>query len=200
MKKISFKSIGCALILASFAGIRSTGAQPVEAETEDLLELSFADLLAVDVVTIATGTKQSVARASSVASVITAEDIKAMGAVTVTETLEATPGLHIGKASAGYRPLYNMRGNLDDYTLMLINGIPITTLYWGPRGLIWRDMPVSDIARIEIIRGPGGAVYGADAMAGVVNIITKTAKDIDGIETGMRAGSFDTQSAWVLYG
>ncbi|MCP4699998.1 MAG: TonB-dependent receptor [Gammaproteobacteria bacterium] len=200
MKKINFRLIiGCALILASFAGIRSTGAQPVEAETEDLLELSFADLLTVDI-TIATGTEQSIARASAVASVITAKDIEAMGAATVAEALVATPGLHIGKSVAGYQPLYNMRGSPDDYTLTLINGIPVTTLYWGPKSLIWKDMPISDIARIEIIRGPGGAVYGADAMAGVVNIITKTAKDIDGIETGVRAGSFDTQSAWVLYG
>ncbi|MDY6993225.1 MAG: TonB-dependent receptor, partial [Pseudomonadota bacterium] len=56
------------------------------------------------------------------------------------------------------------------------------------------------IARIEIIRGPGSAVFGADAFAGVINIMTKTKEDIEGTETGFRIGRFDTQNAWLLHG
>ena len=58
-------------------------------------------------------------------------------------------------------------------------------------------MPVKAIQRIEVIRGPGSALYGADAYAGVINITTKSAQDIDGVITGARAGSFDTKGAWV---
>ena len=58
-------------------------------------------------------------------------------------------------------------------------------------------MPVKAIHRIEVIRGPGSALYGADAYAGVINILTKNAQDIDGVVTGARAGSFDTRAAWV---
>ncbi|MEW6353410.1 MAG: TonB-dependent receptor, partial [Pseudomonadota bacterium] len=60
--------------------------------------------------------------------------------------------------------------------------------------------PVKNIARIEVMRGPGSALFGADAFAGTINIITKTAQDIDGIQTGVRAGSFDTKDAWLLHG
>ena len=57
---------------------------------------------------------------------------------------------------------------------MLINGIPITNLFQGDRNLVWGGMPVEAISRIEVIRGPGSALYGADAFAGVINIVTKT--------------------------
>ncbi len=61
------------------------------------------------------------------------------------------------------------------------------------------ELPVAAIKKIEVIRGPGSAVYGADAFAGVINIITKKATDIDGTEIGIRGGSWDTQSAWGLH-
>jgi iron complex outermembrane receptor protein len=61
-------------------------------------------------------------------------------------------------------------------------------------------MPVNAIARIEVIRGPGAAVFGADAFAGVINLITKTKQDIEGTETGVRAGSFDSYEGWLLHG
>jgi iron complex outermembrane receptor protein len=54
-------------------------------------------------------------------------------------------------------------------------------------------MPVNAIARIEIIKGPGSALYGADAFAGVINLITKTKADIEGTEVDLRGGSFNTQ-------
>ena len=81
---------------------------------------------------------------------------------------------------------------------MLINGIPLTNLFQGDRNLMWAGMPVNAIDRIEIIRGPGSAVYGADAFAGVINIITKTAKENNELEVGARTGSFNSRDAWVL--
>jgi outer membrane receptor protein involved in Fe transport len=61
-------------------------------------------------------------------------------------------------------------------------------------------MPVQSIERIEVIRGPGSAIYGADAFAGVINIITKTKENINGTKLGSRAGSFDTYDGWALHG
>jgi outer membrane receptor for ferrienterochelin and colicins len=61
-------------------------------------------------------------------------------------------------------------------------------------------MPVFNIERIEIVRGPGSAIYGADAFAGVINVITKTAKNIDGTQVSAEAGSFDTYGGWFLHG
>jgi len=82
----------------------------------------------------------------------------------------------------------------------MLNGVPVKRLDGGDRGLIWRGMTIRSIERIEIIRGPGSAVYGADAFAGVINIITKTADDIAQNSIGGNIGSFNTQEVWGIYG
>jgi iron complex outermembrane receptor protein len=81
----------------------------------------------------------------------------------------------------------------------MVNGNPMRDLVWA-FGIFWKGLPVNNIERIEIIRGPGSALYGADASAGVINVITKTAGKIDDTEIGARVGSFDTQSAWMQTG
>src|SRR5450759_907783 len=167
---------------------------------EDELALAYGDK---SFVTIATGTKQPIARAPSVATVITAEDIAAIGAADIDEALETVPGLHVSRSPIGYNPIYTIRGIDTQYNpevLMLVNGIPITGAYFGDRSQVWGGMPVENIARIEVIRGPGSALYGADAFAGVINIITKTAADINGTEVGLRAGSFNSRDGWVQHG
>ena len=83
---------------------------------------------------------------------------------------------------------------------MMVNGIPITNMLFGDRGQAWGGMPINNIARIEVIRGPGSAVYGADAVAGTINIITKTASDINGIEAGVTYGSYNSKQGWFLSG
>jgi iron complex outermembrane receptor protein len=172
-------------------------------DLDDLTEMSLEELLQVRIVTIATGTEQTVAEAAAVTTVITADDIEAMGATDLDEVLETVPGLHVARNSLGYNPIYTIRGIYSDFNpevLILINGISIKKLFAGNRSQIWGGMPIKAINRIEVIRGPGSAVYGADAFAGVINIITKTADDIDGTETGVRTGSFNTKDAWVLHG
>lgn len=156
-----------------------------------------------EMISIATGTQQPLSKAPAVASVITAEDIKAMGATDIDEALETVPGLHVARDKTGYNPIYTFRGvysGFNSQVLVLINGIPITNLFVGNRSEIWGGMPVQAVARIEVVRGPGSAVYGADAFAGVINIITKTKRDINGTEAGGRVGSFDTYDGWVLHG
>jgi iron complex outermembrane receptor protein len=156
-------------------------------------------------VSIATGTRQPTSRAPSAATVITAEEIKASGFVDLDEVLETVPGFHVSR-SQNYTPLYVIRGIKHPYTdphvLMLINGIPVTSAFFGERGNHWgwHSLPVENIARVEVVRGPGSALYGADAFAGVINVITKTSDDIAGNRLGVIAGSFDTYGTWWQYG
>ena len=185
-----------ALLAAAWAVNSYAGSQ----SEEDELALAYGDK---SFVSIATGSRQPIARAPSVASVITAEDIQAIGAADIDEVLETVPGLHVSRSPIGYNPIYTIRGIDTQYNpqvLMLVNGIPITGVFVGNRSQIWAGMPVENIARIEVIRGPGSALYGADAFSGVINIITKTAADINGTQLGVRAGSFNSQDAWMQYG
>lgn len=154
-------------------------------------------------VSIATGAGLPISRAPAVASVITADEIEAMGATDIDTVLETVPGLHLARSTQGDTPLYVIRGinlGFNPQVLMLINGVPITSVYTGNRGSVWGDLPVQHVARIEVIRGPGSALYGADAFAGVINVITKTATEIGGSEVGLKVGSFDTQDAWFMHG
>jgi iron complex outermembrane receptor protein len=154
-------------------------------------------------ISIATGAPQALRRAPAVATVITAQDIAAMGATGIDEVLESVPGMHVSRSSNSFAPLYLIRGIHSEFnaqTLMLLNGVPLTTLFVGNRGLGWGDMPVENIARIEVIRGPGSALYGADAFSGVINVITKTAADVGGTDVGVRAGSFRSHDGWLQYG
>lgn len=168
-------------------------------EEEDLARIYGGE----EMVSIATGSRQPLGKAPAVASVVTAADIKAMGATDIDEVLETVPGLHVARSYLGYNPIYTFRGvysGFNPQVLMLINGVPISTSYTGDRNLSWGGMPVQAISRIEVVRGPGSALYGADAFAGVINIITKTKDEIDGTEIGGRVGSFDTYDGWALHG
>jgi len=179
---------------------QNNGGTPTWEDAELQNELRF---LRVEMVSIATGTKQSISRAPAVTTVITAQDIKTMGTTNLDEVLETVPGLHVARSPIGYNSIYTFRGiysALNPQVLMLVNGISIDTLYMGNRGQAFGSMPVNAIARIEIIRGPGSAAFGADAFAGVINIITKTKDDIDCTEIGARLGSFNTREVWGLQG
>lgn len=170
------------------------------AQDEEELLWSYGD---ENFVSIATGRKQAITKAPAVASVITAEQIRAMGAKDIDQALESVAGLHVSRRSGAYNPIYVIRGihsDINPQVLILINGIPITHVLTGDRSQAWGGMPVENISRIEVIRGPGSAIYGADAFAGTINIVTKEAKEIDGLQTGLSAGSFDSYRGWLLYG
>lgn len=172
-------------------------AQPSE---EDDLALAYGDK---STISIATGSKQSITRAPAVATVITSRDIDAMGATDLDQVLESVPGLHVSMSSVALNPIYSFRGistKTNPQVLMLINGIPITNVFAGDRSQLWGGMPLENVARIEVIRGPGSALYGADAFSGVINVITKTASDIDSTESGIRIGSFNSRNVWIQHG
>lgn len=186
----------CAVFFLAFSWGAAVQAQSTD---DDELALSLGD---EEFISIATGQKQLISKAPSVASVITSEEIEAIGALDLDDALETVPGLHVS-ISAGNTPVYSVRGIhtvFNPQVLLLINGIPVTNVYHGNRGQAWGGMPVKNIARIEVIRGPGSAIYGADAYAGVINVITKTADQIDGTVLGARAGSFNTADSWLLHG
>lgn len=151
-------------------------------------------------ISIATGTAQHLARAPAVASIITQDDIQRMGARDIDEALQTIPGLHVSRDVIGYNPLYIFRGIRADFNpevLMLVDGVPLTNLFHGDRGQFWGGMPVEMISRIEVIRGPGSALYGADAFAGVINVITKSPANVpEGGQYGIRGGNFGRWEGW----
>lgn len=174
-------------------------ASPLPSEEEELAQV-YGDKTTVS---IATGTSQSLRRAPAVATVITAQDIAMMGATDIDQVLATLPGIHVGRNNQAYNPHYTVRGISSEFngqTLVLHNGVPLTTMFLGNRGALWASLPVANIARIEVIRGPGSALYGADAYAGVINIVTKGPADTPGMELGLRAGSFNSRDGWAQYG
>ncbi len=192
--------LAAALTVASWPTVAAGGEQPDELSIDEALAMDLEELMTVS---IATGTPRALDQAPAIATVVTAEDIRAMGASDLEQVLESVPGLHVSRNHLGYDPLFVMRGLWSEespYLLFLANGVPITSWASGNLGGFWGGLPVAAIARIEVIRGPGSALFGADAVGGVVNIVTKTAADIDGFEIGVRGGSLETGEAWWLYG
>jgi outer membrane cobalamin receptor len=176
----------------------SSGAE----SAEDLMDLSLDELGAIPVTTIATGTSKPIFQSAAVTSVITAEQIKSMGATELHEVLETVPGVHASLQENSYDYNYSFRGirnTQNSQVLMLLNGTRITTPFNGTL-MSGTELPIEAIQRVEVIRGPGSALYGADAFAGVINIITKNAKDINGKALGARVGDHSTQSGWGQYG
>ncbi|SEA11700.1 iron complex outermembrane recepter protein [Desulfuromusa kysingii] len=177
---------------------------PFSAKAEEAVLLGGGELEALygdeEFVSIATGRSKPVYKAPAVASVITAEDISRMGARTLDDVLESVPGLHVGVSNQGrLDSVYSIRGihtSFNPQVLVLMNGIAFPAISSG-RPFQFR-LPVTAIERVEIIRGPGSAIYGADAYSGVINIITKDAETM-GSEVGMRTGSFDTQNLWLQH-
>ncbi len=168
---------------------------------DDFMALSPAELADISV-SIASGTAKALSQSAAVTTVITAEQIDAMGATELDEVLETVPGLHVTiQAVTGDRN-YTMRGIRNDtnaQVLLMMNGTRFSVPYQGTHieGMI---IPVENIERVEVIRGPGSALYGADAFAGVINIVTKKAADINGVRMGARGGNADTKSSWGQYG
>ena len=163
-----------------------------------LLALSVEELMATKV-SISTNTRQALSKTPSVVSVITAEDIKATGTTNLMEILQSVPGIYIKTNLFGLKPLITFRGASGANVLLMVNGSAAKDLVWSP-SIFWKGVPANMIERIEIIRGPGSALFGSDASAGAINVITKTAGPIDRSEAGVRTGSFNSQAGWLQHG
>lgn len=193
MKRTTLYLSLCLLSSASFPSFAQDG-------EEDLYLLYGNE----DMISIATGVSQPVAVAPSTASVITSEDIKAMGASTIDEVLERVPGLHAIPSTVNrLEPVYTFRGiytAINPQVLFMLNGHRIVTDLSSGSIFLNSKMNVENISRIEVIRGSGSAIYGADAYAGVINIITKDSEELSGLSVGAKTGSFGTKDVWAHFG
>ncbi len=181
----------------SLSSLAVAGVQDI-ASADSLLDMSIEELSQVKVI-IASGFEQTANNAPATVTLITEDDIKKTGATNLADILQTVPGIHIQRSAFGFRPQVRIRGAASTQTLLMINGNPVRDLVWN-FGIFWKGIPTSAIERVEVIRGPGSALYGADASAGVINVITKTAGKITHNEAGVQAGSFNTKNGWLQYG
>src|SRR5688572_16176096 len=186
-------------------------------EFEDFEELELDDLLNVTI-SIAAGRTQTLEEAPSIVSVVTDEEIRRLGARTLEEVLETVPGVEVLTDNLG-RGLIVLRGIPAERrsrtpaawasrltsassanVLVLFNGHRLNEDMSGGATIVNLDIPVDNIKKVEIIRGPGSALFGANAFLGVINIVTYTADTFSGLEVSVGGGSFDTRQASVLFG
>ncbi len=180
--------------LASLLCLCSWGFSPaVKAETaqiNELFNMSLEDLMETEI-TSATKRSQSLLRTAAATYVISEEDIRRSGVSTIPEVLRIVPGISVAQidankwaiSSRGFNDLYSK------YLLVLIDGRSIYTptsssVHWNTL-----DYPLEDIKRIEVIKGPGAALWGANAVNGVINIITKRASETRGIAVSIETGN-----------
>jgi iron complex outermembrane receptor protein len=153
----------------------------VLANQEELLGLSVEDLLNVQVISVAKKAK-SLNDSPAAIFVITQDDIKRIGATSVPEALRLAPGLDIARIDANKWAISarGFNGRFANKLLVLIDGRSIYTRAFA--GVYWenQDVMLEDVERIEVIRGPGATLWGANAVNGVINIITKHSADTQG--------------------
>ncbi|MDA3867868.1 MAG: TonB-dependent receptor plug domain-containing protein [Salinivirgaceae bacterium] len=156
----------------------------------DMYSMSLEDLMDIEI-NVASKNKSSLRESPGIISVITGEQIQKMGARDLIDVLRLVPGFQFGVDVQGVVGV-GIRGNWANEGKMSlqIDGLEINeTLYSTTQ--FGHHFPVDNIKRIEIIRGPGSALYGGHAELGVVNIITRDAKDVDGIGFGTAFSEMD---------
>lgn len=153
-----------------------------------------------------TATKRatSLRKAPAIATVITAEEIRNMGARTLLDVLKMVPGLGISINEFGTYMIEvrGIRTSLSEKVLVMIDGHPLNRNINGS-ALVYNvaDMlPVENIRQVEVVRGPGSALYGTSAFVATINVITRDADEIDGLEAKGGGGSFDTYKANLVGG
>lgn len=181
------------LVSTVFALASSTAslAAPVAASNMDsVLNLSLEELMQATV-TSASKKSQSLAEIAGAVFVINADDIRRSGATNVPEALRLAPGVQV--AAIGHnRWSVSIRGfnsRFSNKLLVMVDGRAIYSA--GFSGVFWEhnDIPLNNIERIEVIRGPGGSIWGANAVNGIINIITYSAKDTQGGLISAAAGN-----------
>jgi iron complex outermembrane receptor protein len=153
-------------------------------------------------VTTATKEPEPLRRVPSAIYVITQEDIQRSGATSLPEVLRLAPGVEVAQVDSDHWSVA-IRGFgavLASKLLVLIDGRSVYTPLFA--GVYWevQATPLEDIDRIEVIRGPGGTIWGANAVNGIINIITKSAKDTHGSMVSVGGGSVDQATASYRYG
>ncbi|MEO7190961.1 MAG: TonB-dependent receptor [Vicinamibacterales bacterium] len=194
------KTILLALLLS---GVMIGSATPAGAQSTpaDSLLPSLEDLMDVHVTSVARRSQRA-EDAPAAIYVITRHDIRQSGLTLLPEILRLAPGVQVARLGASQWAV-SIRGFNFQYSnklLVLIDGRSVYTR--GFSGVFWdmQDLMVQDIDRIEIIRGPGGAMWGANAVNGVINIVTRPASDTQGVVAEVAAGTFEHERTSVRYG
>jgi iron complex outermembrane recepter protein len=148
---------------------------------KNLAQASLEDLLNIQVTSVSKK-EQKLSQTPAAVFVITQEDIRRSGATNIPDLLRIVPGLDVAQINANTWAI-SARGfylQFANKLLVLVDGRAVYTPLFG--GVYWDtvDVPLEDIEQIEVIRGPGGTVWGANAVNGVINIITKSAAETEG--------------------
>ncbi|HET8611614.1 MAG TPA: TonB-dependent receptor [Sphingomonas sp.] len=172
---------------------------------EDLRTMSISQLAAIDVSSVSK-TSQPLSDAPAAIYVITHDDIERSGATTLPEILRLAPNLEVMRTSASNYVITarglngsSMAQNFSNKLLVLIDGRSVYTPLYS--GVYWdmQDVLPEDIDRIEVISGPGATLWGANAVNGVINIITRKAGETQGAFVNIQAGGFE-RTASARYG
>ncbi len=186
------------LLQGSFA---DEGSPADQQASENLAQLSLEQLGDVEVTT-ASKEPQQVQKTSAAVFVITPDDIRRSGATCIPEALRLAPGVQVSRIDGDHWSI-SIRGFAGQFSkslLVLIDGRSVYTPLYA--GVYWdvQNVVLEDVERIEVIRGPGGTIWGANAVNGVINIITKSASETHGTLASLGGGTVDQGTADTRYG
>jgi iron complex outermembrane receptor protein len=186
-------------LAGQFAHGRPT--QNAAAPDGDLSKLSVEDLMNVQV-TSAGRKDQKLSRVAAAVFVITQEDIRRSGALNIPDLLRMVPGLDVAQINGNTWAISSrgFNGQYSNKLLVQLDGREVYTPTFA--GVYWDtlDLPLENIERIEVIRGPGGTVWGANAVNGVISIFTKKAADTQGVLVEGGAGNVAQGFGTAQYG
>jgi len=186
-----------ALAIAAFLAIPAWPQQ----RTDDLANRSLEDLMNIEVTSVSKR-EQKLSRVAAAVFVITQEDIVRSGATNIPDLLRMVPGLDVGEINGSTWAIgaRGFNGQWSNKLLVMIDGRLVYTPNFA--GVYWdtTDLPLEDIERIEVIRGPGGTIWGVNAVDGVISIFTKKASETKGATIEASAGNIDSANGTVQYG
>jgi len=178
-----------AALVAHAAGLDAARAAD-QGSSADLTQLSLEDLSAIEVSSVSKSA-ELLSDAPAAIYVITHDDIIRSGAVTIPEMLRLAPNLEVAQINSTSYAISarGFNGQIADKLLVLIDGRTVYTPIFA--GVYWdmQYVPPEDIERIEVISGPGGTLWGANAVNGVINIITRKSSDTQGAVASVSAGN-----------
>jgi len=167
----------------------------------DLTKVNLEDLMNIEVTSVSKK-EQKLSQTASAIFVISQEDIRHSGATNIPDLLRMVPGVDVAQINANKWAI-SVRGFNGQYSnklLVLIDGRTVYSPMFS--GVFWdaQDVPLDSIDRIEVIRGPGATVWGANAVNGVINVITKKASDTQGGMLTAGGGTHDMGIGTARYG
>lgn len=164
-------------------------------------KLNISELMTIEVTSVSKRPEKLTEVASAI-QVITQDDIKRSGATTLPEALRLSPNLQVSqiRANAWIISARGFNAAFSNKLLVMIDGRTVYSPLFA--GVFWdaQSILLEDVERIEVISGPGGTLWGANAVNGVINIITRNAKDTKGLYASAAIGSFFQRSANLRYG